>query len=105
MTLVPEFELASRRLAKFIDNPDVPEVARYLTTVTDPKVRSFIARSLRAQATNEVFDVVSEPNAGLSAAQMMDLRRRVFAGCRRQLSGVFPDDIVDEAFGPIGGAS
>lgn len=105
MTLVPEIELASRRLARFIDNPDVPEVARAIADLADPKVRSFVARGMRSVALNEVLDALSEPGLKLSSADMLVVTNRVFAAARMRMRGVFPDDIVEEAFATCGGAA
>ncbi len=98
MTVSAPHVLAAHRLARFLDNPGVPEAANFLANLTDPDVKSLIAQHMRADALNEVLDVLSEPGLGLTPAQMVEIQRRAFAECRKKLEGVFPSDILDQAF-------
>jgi len=98
MTVVPERVLAAHRLGRFIGRGDVADEAAAVPAITDPGIGAHIAHSIRAQALEEIFETVSEPDCSLSAAGMMDLTDRVFAGCKQRLTGVFPEDIIEQAF-------
>lgn len=97
MTVLQPRVLAAHRLARWLDNPDVPRVAEALAELTDPATRSLVAKSIRAVAFNEVLDAL-EPSDDVSAFVIADIQRRVFVGARERLQGIFPDDILEEAF-------
>ena len=103
MTVVPERVLAAHRLGRFIGRRDVADCSAAVHAITDSGVRAYIAHSIRAQALEEIYDAVSEPDCNLSAAGMMDLTKRVFAGCKERLTGGFPDDIIEQACALPGG--